>query len=269
MASDGFVYDAFISYSRRNLAAADQIERDLQKFALTRDIRNRLGRRHLNIFRDINDLTGNRLAPALEENLRQSRTLVVLCSPAARASTYVGMEIARFAELRDADHIVPVLVAGVPNNDPGTDPAEWAFPDALNDALGGLPLAPDLRQDGAIKRPKGRLTEGSPWTQLVAGIVGVRPDDLTERIAKAERRRLLTLSGVLAVILAVVSTMAVFAWIQRNNAVEQSLIATTRQVAATAQTQGAHRSAVRALAGRHRLQDPRGAADDPGPARRC
>ena len=49
MASDGFVYDAFISYSRRNLAAADQIERDLQKFALTRDIRNRLGRRHLNI----------------------------------------------------------------------------------------------------------------------------------------------------------------------------------------------------------------------------
>ena len=164
MASDGFVYDAFISYSRRNLAAADQIERDLQKFALTRDIRNRLGRRHLNIFRDINDLTGNRLAPALEENLRQSRTLVVLCSPAARASTYVGMEIARFAELRDADHIVPVLVAGVPNNDAGTDPADWAFPDALNDALGGLPLAPDLRQDGAIKRPKGRLTEGSPWT---------------------------------------------------------------------------------------------------------
>ena len=130
--ADGFVYDAFISYSRRNLAAADKIERDLQKFPLPRELRKRLGRRHLNIFRDINDLTGNRLAPALEQNLRQSRTLVVLCSPAARASTYVGMEIARFAELRDADEIVPVMVAGVPNNDPGTDPAEWAFPDALS-----------------------------------------------------------------------------------------------------------------------------------------
>ena len=58
------------------------------------------------------------------------------------------------------------------------------------DALGGLPLAPDLRHDWAAKRRRARLTQGSPWTQLVAGIVGVRPDDLTERIAKAERRRL-------------------------------------------------------------------------------
>ena len=113
-AHDGFVYDAFISYSRKNSDAADKIERDLQKFPLTRELRKRLGRRHLNIFRDVNDLTGNRLTPALEQNLQQSRTLVVLCSPAARASTYVGMEIARFAELRDADKIVPVLVAGVP-----------------------------------------------------------------------------------------------------------------------------------------------------------
>ena len=41
---------------------------------------------------------------------------------------------------------------------------------------------------------------------------------------------------VLLALLAVVSTLAVFAWIQRNNAVEQSLIATTRQLAATAKT---------------------------------
>ncbi len=234
--ADDFRYDAFISYSRRNLATADKIERDLQKFPLTREIRKQIGRRHLNIFRDVNDLTGNRLTPALEQNLRQSRALVVLCSPAARASTYVGMEIARFAELRDADNIVPVLVAGVPNNDPGTDPAEWAFPDALGEALGGLPLAPDLRNDWAAKRRRARLTQGSPWTQLVAGVVGVTPDDLTERIAKAERRRLRMIFGALALILAVVSTLAVVAWVQRNNAVEQSLIATTRQLAATAKT---------------------------------
>ena len=62
------------------------------------------------------------------------------------------------------------------------------------------------------------------------------PDDLTERIAKAERRRLRMIFGALALILAVVSTLAVVAWVQRNNAVEQSLIATTRQLAATAKT---------------------------------
>ena len=64
----------------------------------------------------------------------------------------------------------------------------------------------------------------------------IQPDGLTERIAKAERRRLELIVGGLAVILAIVSALAVFAWVQRNNAVEQALIATTRQLAATAKT---------------------------------
>lgn len=235
-APDTFRYDAFISYSRRNVEVADTIERELQKFPLTREVRKRLRRRHLNIFRDVNDLTGNRLTPALEQNLRQSRTLVVLCSPAARASTYVGIEITRFAELRDPDRIVPVLAGGVPNNDPGTDPADWAFPDALRATLGGVPLAPDMRNAWTARRRKDRLAAGSPWIQLVSGIVGVTPDDLTERISKAERRRLQTVIGVLATVLAVVMVLAGVAWIARVEAVRQSLIATTRQVAATAQT---------------------------------
>ena len=235
-AHDGFVYDAFISYSRKNSDVADKIERDLQNFPLTREIRKRLGRRHLNIFRDVNDLTGNRLTSALEQNLEQSRTLVVLCSPAARGSTYVGMEINRFAQLRDASKIVPVLIAGVPNNERDSDPAEWAFPDALAETLGDGPLAPDLRRGWEAKRRRARLAQGSPWIQLVAGIVDVRPDDLTERIAKAKRRRQL-IAGGLAVILAAVSALAVFAWaVQRKNAVEQALIATTRQLASTAKT---------------------------------
>ena len=233
---DGFLYDAFISYSRKNSDVADKIERDLQNFPLTREIRARLGRRHLNVFRDVNDLTGNRLTPALEQNLTQSRSLVVLCSPAARSSTYVGMEITRFAQLREANKIVPVLVAGAPNNDGAADPAEWAFPDALGEVLGDSPLAPDLRNAWAVKRRSARLAVGSPWIQLVAGVVGVTPDDLTERITRAERHRLQRLVGAFAVILVVVSALAVFAWIQRNNALEQSLVATTRQLAATAKT---------------------------------
>ena len=235
-AHDGFVYDAFISYSRKNSDVADKIERDLQKFPLTRELRKRLGRRHLDVFRDVNDLTGNRLTPALEQNLERSRTLVVLCSPAARASTYVGLEIHRFAQLREANKIVPVLVAGVPNNERDSNPADWAFPDALADTLGDAPLAPDLRRAWGVTRRRERLAEGSPWIQLVAGIVDVRPDDLTERIARSERRRLQGIFGGLLALLVVVSTLAVFAWVQRNNAVEQALIATTRQLAATAKT---------------------------------
>lgn len=235
-AGDGYVYDAFVSYSRKNADAADKIERDLQTFPLPRGLRRKLGRRNLNIFRDVNDLTGNRLTPALEQNLRRSRTLVVLCSPAARASLYVGLEITRFAELRDPARIVPVLIGGAPNNELGTDPAEWAFPDSLAAALGDVPLAPDLRTAWAVKGRRARIAQGSPWVQLVAGIVDVPPDDLTERIARSEKRRVQALAAALTVVLVVVSTLAVVAWTQRNNAVEQARIATARQLAATAKT---------------------------------
>ena len=153
---DAFVYDAFISYSRGNLDAADKIERDLEAFRLPREIRKRLGRRHLNVFRDVNDMTGNLLDSALEHHLEQSRTLVVLCSPEARRSRYVSMEINRFAQLREAEKIVPVLVAGEPNNDPGVAAADWAFPDALSDVLGADPLAADLRRAWSAKGQTGR-----------------------------------------------------------------------------------------------------------------
>ena len=170
---DGFLYDAFISYSRANLDAADKIERDLETFPLPRDIRKRLGRRHLNVFRDVNDLTGNRLDPALEHNLEQSRTLVVLCTPAARRSNYVSMEINRFAQLRDTAQIVPALIAGGPNNDPGVEPTEWAFPDALGEVLGSDPLAADLRDAWTIKRRRDKLARGSPWVSVNKRVLAV------------------------------------------------------------------------------------------------
>ena len=214
---DGMPYDVFISYSRHNADQADKIERDLEKYPLPREIRKRLGRRHLNVFRDLSDMTGNRLEPALELHLLNSRTLVVLCSPAARRSQYVSLEIHRFAELRDAEHIVPVLVGGGANNDPSVDAAEWAFPDALEDVLGSGPLAADLSQAWNTKSRRAKLARGSPWVQLVADIVGSTTDDLRERIAKSERRRLQSMVAILMVVLAVVG-LAIF---QKNRADKQ------------------------------------------------
>jgi hypothetical protein len=188
---DDFLYDAFISYTRGDLDVANKIERELETFLLPREIGKRLGRRCLNVFLDVSDLTGNRLDPALEHNLERSRTLVVLCSPAARRSRYVSMEINRFAQLRDAEKIVPVLIAGGPNNDPTVDAAEWAFPDALSEVLGSDPLAADLRRAWNIKGRKAKLARGSPWVQLIGSIIGATTDDLTERLVKAQRYRLL------------------------------------------------------------------------------
>ena len=200
---DGMTYDAFISYSRLNTAEAAKIEHDLERFPLPRDIRKQLGQRRLNVFRDVSDMTGNRLDPSLDVHLANSRTLVVLCSPAARQSHYVNQEISRFAELRDPEHIVPVLVVGGPNNDPHVDAADWAFPDALEHVLGGAPLAANLSQAWTTKRRRAKLSQGSPWVQLVAGIVDSTTDDLTQRIARSERRRLQSIAAIVMVVLAV------------------------------------------------------------------
>ena len=215
------IYDAFISYSRGNFDEAEKVETDLEKFPLPRDIRKQLGRRHLNVFRDVSDITGNVLDSALDDKLQRSRALIVLCSPEARRSKYVAQEIHRFAELRDVSYIVPVLIAGGPNNDPAVEIGEWAFPDALVEVLGGQPLAADLQRDWKAKRRKAKVSRGSPWVQMVAGIVGSTTDNLTDRIAKDERRRLQSIAAVAVVIAMTVGASAVFAWNQRNEARDQ------------------------------------------------
>ena len=149
---EGLLYDAFISYSWGNLDVADKIERDLERFPLPPKIRRRLGRRHLNVFRDENDLTGNVLDAALEHHLEQSRTLVVLCSPAARRSENVTYEIKRFAELREAGQIVPVLIAGGPNNDASVDPRSGRSPTRSAMCSAAFPSRPTCAAIGASRR---------------------------------------------------------------------------------------------------------------------
>ena len=235
-----FVYDAFISYSRSDAKAAESIEGLLQKYRLPRESRKYIGRRHLNVFRDVSDLNGNRLRQALDEHLAQSRKLVVLCSPAARGSRFVTDEINSFAAMRGNDDITAAIIAGVPNNEPDADEADWAFPEALNEALAADPLATDLRS-WSTGSPTSKSTKSADWIRLVAEVVDLSPDELTRRIAKSRNQRWLTISGVLGVV--VVTLLCLLVWVnverqeanrQRDLATAQANLATSRQLAATA-----------------------------------
>ena len=68
----------------------------------------------------------------------------VICSPSSRSSPYVGGEIAKFATLRGKENIVPVLFAGIPNNEPSATDEQRAFHDELVSRL-PVPLASDYR----------------------------------------------------------------------------------------------------------------------------
>src|SRR5512143_3269702 len=84
-------YDAFISYSRRDIAFARALEKALEAYRPPRDLP--VAQRHIRVFRDETDFTGTDYADAIRRHLSAARRLIVLCSPAARASPYVDEEV--------------------------------------------------------------------------------------------------------------------------------------------------------------------------------
>jgi hypothetical protein len=94
-----------------------------------------------------------------------------LCSPRARASEFVSDEIRRFAAERGAEHIIPVLVEGIPNNGaPAGQEARMAFPEALM----------------AVMKPRWRKYSGLGST--ATGVKRVAPH-IAENERKARLRR--------------------------------------------------------------------------------
>ncbi len=113
-------YNAYISYSHdADTRAAEAIQAGLQKFA-----KPWYRRRALSIFRDPTGLAANPgLWPSIVDAMAGSDYLIVLCSPYAAASPWVGREIHQWVATKPKGRILPVLVAGE---------LEWS------DALGGF-----------------------------------------------------------------------------------------------------------------------------------
>ena len=71
-----YVYDAFISYSHRDLSFGKWLQRKLETFSIPADMRGERPRgQRLRIFRDQTDLAGVELQLALEKELLASRCL--------------------------------------------------------------------------------------------------------------------------------------------------------------------------------------------------
>ena len=120
----------------------------------------------MEVFRDDDEIAGQILSKELEEALAASSTLVVACSPDARASRYVSEEITTFKKLHPNGNIVPVLVRGLPNNvarQRGMD-AQAAFPDILETVLAPDTFGADVQSLVAIQR-RGTNSTGTTFLQ--------------------------------------------------------------------------------------------------------
>ncbi len=184
-------YRAFLSYSHRDTSEAAWLHKKLEEWRIDRDL---VGRETdigpvpdtlRPIFRDREDFAGGHsLEQATSAALEASEFLIVLCSPSAVASDYVNEEVRKFKAMGRADRVIPVIIAG----DPYSDTFE-CFPPAVKytvDDAGEItdvpaePLAPDFRDKG-----DGRKRAAA---KVVAGLLGLRYDEIRQRAKQARRK---------------------------------------------------------------------------------
>lgn len=231
-AGDAPRHDAFISYSRHDKRFAVALERALRRYRPPKGLP--VPNRALDVFRDEEDFTGTEYYGAVQTHLDGSRKLILLCSPDACRSAFLNDEIRRFVKTHSPSDIVPVLVAGLPNNEiRGDDPTLAAFPPALCERL-ELPLAADFRDfNTASPRPDGRQHRAA-WYKLIADIYGCSRAEVEEREKKRTRQRRLIWSGVAAVVAAAIGAAVAAAIFQGARADREARAAMSNQLAGQA-----------------------------------
>jgi WD40 repeat protein len=205
---DLYLHDAFISYSRKDKPFAVLLERTLRRYTPPSGLP--VPKRRLDIFRDEEDFTGTEYYQAVGRHLQGSRKLIVICSPNARASSFVNDEIQRFAQVHAAEDLIPILIAGDPETTNSANDADMAFPAALCERL-ELPLASDYRgfdpKSSNLHSPRYRTS----WYKLLADICNCSRAEIERREKRRKFRRRIQWGGAVAVIstsLAVVGFVA-------------------------------------------------------------
>lgn len=216
----GFRYWAFISYSHQDQAWGRWLHRALETYRIPSRLVGQpvaagtIPARLAPVFRDRDELpTATDLDRTVAEALRQSWSLVVVCSPASAQSRWVNEEVREFQRLGRADRIHCLLVDGHPDDAHAT-----CFPPALRERpwgeqAVGEPIAADARRSGDGK--------ASARLKLVAGILGVSFDKLVQRDHQRGYRRIALVAVAAVLALVVLSTFTVVAITSRRDALAQ------------------------------------------------
>lgn len=186
-------YKAFISYSHQDETWARWLQRSLETYRVPRRLVGQAGTygpipaRLRPVFRDREDLSSaSDLTAQIKDELDNAETLIVICSPAAARSPWVGEEIQYFTQPGRGDRILALIVEGEPQP---TNTDEACFPPAILQAHDGSPkepLAADVRKYADGKRLS--------LLKVIAGILGIRLDELRRRDAQRQIRSRLAYS---------------------------------------------------------------------------
>jgi TIR domain-containing protein len=215
-------YRAFISYSHADTNWAKWLHRALEGFHVDKDLvgcetaTGAIPKALRPIFRDRDEFTaGQTLSDQTLTALDASYTLIAICSPSAAKSPYVNEEIRLFKSRHPERAVIPLIVGGKPG-----DAELECFPQSLKlDSVGRMSkepvqlLAADAREEGDGK--------SLALVKVVAGLLGVSSDDVFRRAERERRRRQRNWIAGLSVVAVALAGLAIWAEINRREAVAQ------------------------------------------------
>lgn len=199
-----FKYFAFISYSSHDTKWGKRLHKKLESYSIPSTLCKKHGwkRKPLNpIFFAPYEIQPGTLSEELKDRLRESRHLIVICSPYSAQSYWVGLEIEFFHQLGRTKDIHFFIIDGVPNSGDKTT-------ECFNNKIKELGIPEIL---GANIREKvyrwSWLNRERAYVQIVTKLLGVEFDSIWQRHKRMLWQKMtLWLMGLTAVLAALTGT---------------------------------------------------------------
>lgn len=224
-----YKYDAFISYRHvePDMTIAARLHTMLETFTLPKNLRAESNNQRFRVFRDREELSAADLSDSIQEALRSSANLIVICTRQTPLSPWCAKEIETFRKFHGDQGIIAVLAEGEP--DESFPPSlldlkkELTLEDGTTEFVERELLAAELRPDAVLQpdfpgyakllaKDSARVQElGKQSTALlkteiyriVAAMLGVSFGDLKQRDKERRLRRTLQLVSAGAAVMLV------------------------------------------------------------------
>lgn len=204
-------YFAFISYQREDEKWAKWLQHKLEHYHIPTNVRKEnpsLPQSIRPVFKDTSELAAGVLADEIHEALENSKYLIVICSPRAAQSIWVGKEVQTFIDMGRSDKIIPFVIGGKPFSE---NPEEECFPSTL------LNLPKEQELLGVNINEMGR---DAAVIKVVARMFDLKFDTLWQRYEREQRqKRWMWIGGSVLLMLLGLSIGGYF--VRQNNVIRE------------------------------------------------